>query len=505
MKSPVRLLIPVIALIIIGLFFAKTIWKKDPGGYRYFYSQLRSWNRTIDSAPVPDAKPRAELPDIALLVLDTVRYDSLFNIKTGEARHPQIREIASGARVFNNALSTSCWTVPSHASMMTGLYPNRHKADMENWYFGEKAPFLPELLFRNGYFTAGLTENPVVRSETGFSRGFTLFDDTYKRLFYDEWKTFRSSPKIKTSLTPALVETLANHEVIAGHPLFLFVNLIDPHWPYMPAQSMYEQKPGAMSYKEAIEFQQEYTIVTWYLQQVSSSEDAMKLLRYLYELEIRETVKKVQKIVHALQSRANRKTVIFIVADHGELFGQKGHFAHMFNLLHSLTHVPMMVIGDGIEPGIVEEPVSLVDVFRTVCELAKIKPPENEGENLLGSLPKERALFFSSAYPLYSMKFFDPKDRTSDLVAPLLTPIRAVVKNGWKMVVDDLGNRELYNLNEDPAESKNLINSNESISKTLSKLLDNYLARTTNQYKATRKITLDKKTESNLRALGYVQ
>ncbi len=498
------LIISALSLAILFIMAASFVWKRDPGGLRYGFSNLRDWKRTIDKAPAVISENK-DTPDIFVVVLDTMRFDSLFHDYDISKVNPKLKRVMSKARIFKNGYSTSCWTVPAHASMFTGLYPIVHKSDMENWKFGKKYPFLPEILTEKGYMTVGLTENPNLGTGTGFERGFQIFDDTYRRLFYDKWKTFKSSPRIKITLTPAMIKTMTTHPRYKSAPLFMFVNLIDPHWPYIPMEKNFHDDEIEKSFTEAIEFQQQYTLTTWYLNRVPKDKKSLTLLKKLYDAEIDELAEKIELIIKAVNLRKDRKKIIFFLADHGEQFGEKGHMFHSFSLSNILTKTPFFIIGDNIEPGIVNEPVSLVDLFATIGKLAGVARIENHGVDILGELKNNRTIYMTAAYPKYPLKFFSAKDRADPLMHPYLTPRHAVIKEGWKYEIGLDGKRSLYKIDTDPYEKENLIMDEPGIAESLRKILDKYLEMETDKFRADIKVKVDDKTLESLKALGYIQ
>lgn len=498
------LLLIVLPLTVALIFVLYPVWKSDPGGKRYFYSSLRSVKKAMKDTALPASSGNPGLPDIAVIVIDTVRFDSIFDPNTMDSTLPELKELLSRARIYENAYSTSCWTVPAHASMFTGYYPNVHKSDQENWYFGDKYQYLPEIMQNAGYFTAGFTENPNLASSTGFARGFSFYDDTYRRLFYDEWKTFRSTPKIKYTLTNSLADTVISHKKIQDRPLFLFVNFIDPHWPFIPLEDKYDPT-GRRPYRKAIALQNKYTLVTWYLRLVSRAREDLNLVKYLYDLETRELAAKLLALIDLFENRPGGPKMIFVVSDHGENFGEGGHFFHMFNLRQILVKVPMFVVGTNIEPGRVSEPVSLVDLFPTILNQAKANAHSSEGVDLFGELDPDRPLFMSTSYPLHALKFFQPGDRKSKLLSRHLTGQQAVIKNGWKLITKDKGHPELYDLANDPAEAQNLVSTFTEKADELSIFLKKYKKNETDKYRAGKPGGVDQETMDSLRALGYVK
>ena len=478
-------------------------WRVDPGDRLFMWSQARDLLSALEKVPVAKTQPPSDLPDIVILVPDTLRFDQMF-AEDLSPKMPALAPYIQQGVVFENAYASSCWTVPTHASILTGLYPNIHKSDGENWLFGEKAPVLPELLRDRGYLTIGLSENPRLNRQFGFPRGFDLFDETYRRLFLDEFGTDAHAPETRIALTPYLIERLCRRLKSEDRPLFFFVNLMDVHWPYQPREPAYDPAKFDLPYSAAIEFQLHYAPVNWYLQKVPRRPKNLSILRYLYDLETHEVDEKLAAIIGSVQAHRNKKVVFFVVSDHGENFGEKGYLHHNFHLGQRLVRIPFFMIGTDLSSKVVREPVSVVDIMPTVAALTGFDPPEHEGRNLLEPLPADRPIFMSNAYPVVNLMFFKKEDWASPMLAPYLQAMSAVIQNGWKLVRPQNAPPELYHLTDDPAETKNKYGQGQAIEATLNENLDRYQARETNKYRATKPIEMDSMTIDSLRSLGYL-
>jgi tetratricopeptide (TPR) repeat protein len=208
------------------------------------YEERREALRTA-AARIPRAAPRPDMPNILLVVIDTLRADHLGAYGYERPTSPTIDRIARRGVLFETVISPAPWTAPAVASLLTGLYPSVHGLDGGiGWGQGASAaggtlPFavqktlpsgqetLPELLRRAGYQTAGFVSNLYVNSVFGFAQGFDHFDDDHHDYARDV-----SEVKRRAEATNARVfEWL---EANVEEPWFLFVHLNDPHWPYIP-------------------------------------------------------------------------------------------------------------------------------------------------------------------------------------------------------------------------------------------------------------------------------
>ena len=482
-KIPLKKIVLIAFLVVIGLVVAGLAFV----GYR-FRSMM---SPKVTLAPVPDDPG---LPDIIVITLDTFRYDVLFDPVTGEAKDGALAPVIEKGRVFTNAYSTSSWTMPAHASMISGLYPNVHKADQEYWRIGEKFPVAAELLTARGYFTAGITENSMLHRLSGFPRGFYRYHEAFTQ----------AAPRKKMTLALDRLDEVLGDSDLGDRPLFLFVNLIDAHWPYEPRREAYQPLDG-IDYDEAIRIQKDYSIARWYLNKVDKSPERLALLRYLYDLEAADGLEKVNKMLAVLEQRRHRPKKIVILSDHGENFGEHGHRDHCFSLNEELVHVPMILVGDGVEPGRSDSPVSLVDLFPTILQWGKTAVPQNAGLSLNDPLPKERALFMSYGYPLQTLQAFSPKQRSNPLLEPFLSRLTGARKMVWKMVVRESGGVYLYDLAQDPGEMTNIVTDNRDAAVAMSKEIDKYKASESDAYRSEKPMIMDKAAKQSLKSLGYIQ
>jgi hypothetical protein len=199
-------------------------------------------------AAIPDSAEDA--PNIVVVILDTVRAASLRLHGYGRATTPNLDRLAQDAIVFDRAIATAPWTLPSHASLFTGHYPDVLDAD---WRapLGADHPTLAEVLAARGYVTGGFSGNVLYATyETGLARGFTRFEDYPMsvgmviassfpaRIIATRVKSFvghegrlvrRSATRINRGFFGWLDDTAAR-----GHPFFAFVNYFDAHDPYLP-------------------------------------------------------------------------------------------------------------------------------------------------------------------------------------------------------------------------------------------------------------------------------
>ena len=230
--------------------------------------------------------------------------------------------IARGRR-FTQAYATVPETLPSHTSMMTGLYPAGHGVHENGRRLSDQTPLLAERLHNAGYRTAAFVSTFTLARRFGLARGFDVYDDELPAGAVE-----RSSID-----TTAAALTLLDHP--AGTPLFLWVHYNDPHAPYEPPEPYRSRYPGHP-----------------YLGEVATMDAQLG------------------RLVEAFARDVPEPRAIVVVADHGEGLGDHGEPQHGYLLYQSTMHVPLVLVGPGIAAGTTDTPVSTRRIFSTVLDWA---------------------------------------------------------------------------------------------------------------------------------------
>ncbi len=357
------------------------------------------WSRPSERpAPTPTGPP------LVLVTLDTTRRDALSPYGADPEATPNLTAFAAGATVFDRAWSTAPWTLPSHASMMTGLYPSRHQAGVAEQYLGSSRPTLARLLRDAGYHTAGFAGGEICSHRFGLSQGFDHYRDP---------ETFETRGDRLTAAVEAHLETAP------GKQLFLFVNYFDPHATYQ-APAEVAARFGAERLRPALAAHP-----LWQAFGDGSSEAWRKIidgeapptpeveawLRAAYQAEVAFMDAALGRLFSRLQALGlYDEALIVVVADHGELLGEHGGlFSHAGRLDPELTEIPLLVKWPHQRAGHRSSAlVSQVDLFATLLQAAKVPVPENDGQPLSPTPPAEaesrRVLFLeeheSRVHPL---------------------------------------------------------------------------------------------------------
>ncbi len=392
-------------------------------------------------------------PDIVIVLLDTVRQDRMSAFGYERPTTPELEKLQTRSATFPRAWSTSAWTVPAHASLFTGLYSAAHGATQENWTLDPDLDTLAEILAERGYQTAAVVGNGVLSAERHFGQGFENYVETFRGLDRGD-----DGLRIRDSETVAEVDTILA-EADASRPLLLFVNLIGPHSPYDSCGDHCNRFVTDRS----IRLRQNRWL-GHYGGKYTLSEAELQHLSERYDAEILEVDSWLGRIVESVERHRGLEDALLVVtSDHGENFGDHGHVDHVFSLHESLTRIPLVVHYPPLfEPGSVDSrPAQLPDVFATALRVAGIDPRArgSQGRDLAAPAEPDRTVLLEYYRPKQAIQkpLEEAEPRMRELLEKWNHPVNAVVKGDWKLIVRGNGERELYDLASDPAETRNLV------------------------------------------------
>lgn len=401
-------------------------------------------------------------PNILLIVLDTVRAQSLGVYGNARATSPNIDALAATGVRFAQAIAPAPWTLPSHASMFTTRAPHELSAD---WLrpLDSTHETLAERLQHSGFATVGDVANLLyTTSASGLDRGFLRYSDfTFSRgtLLHESWlwrplkdevrRTFNLKGdrddmvrKSATEVTDGFLAWMASRP---ARPFFAFLNYFDAHAPYLPPDP-YLTKFGAPG--PAPDLTERKT--------VTPGEAAHALAAYEGAIAFADA--EIGRLLSTLKANGVLdSTVVILTADHGEQFGEHQLYDHANSLYRPLLHVPLIVAAPGRVPAgrVVDTPVSLMRLAPTVLDLAGLQstaPSPFEGRTLSahwtgGDAPAE---------PVYSE--VSQGINTLPWLPVTKGAMQSVILNGWHYIRGGDGSEELYDFDGDPAEAVNRIN-----------------------------------------------
>ncbi len=330
-------------------------------------------------------------PNVVILVMDTTRADRCSAFGYERPTTPALEAIAAEGVAFEAAWAPSSWTLPTHASILTGLLPERHGAtisDVGTLVRGHTT--LAEHLRDAGYETAAFSNNPWVSEEFGLSQGFSTFVPLHK-------ERSLSYPTARPTHAQALEWIRERRD--PARPFFLLINDLEPHAPYAPppeeAERFVRTAVARSDVAEAMSFQFPETVMAMVSGELPD-QTRLALLSDLYDAEIATLDREIGRFVAALRRDGILDdTLLIITGDHGEHFGENGLLEHSLSLGRPLLHVPLIIRHPEHFSGgrHVFDVVRSEDIFPTVMEVCGVEAPDDiDGRSLLHDLPGRLAI-----------------------------------------------------------------------------------------------------------------
>jgi arylsulfatase A-like enzyme len=417
--------------------------------------------------------------------MDTVRADHLSCYGYHRETTPNLDAFAASARLYKNALSPSCYTLPSHASFFTGLSLSAHGTDWLHRYLDERIGTLAEQLQAAGYQTVAVSANSAfVCPHVGLHRGFQTFwnPEVIKYKIAPELLAMGDRATIATAMHNRLAKWFAD-EFDPKKPFFLFLNYCEAHQPYAPPSELLEFT-SANTWKKWQSQHWSHQFVVSYDHMLTgsnvlSSEDIAEL-QSLYDDTIRYVDMKIGDLLKYFKSTGlDDNTAVLITSDHGEHFDEHHLMSHQYSLYEPLVRALLLArFRDRFARGEEDDLVQSHDVYPTILELAGLDWKPTPGQNcqsLLQSPLKSRygisEFLDSELAPLERVSSTYPKANLSRFARRL----RAIQREKTKLICPSDGELELYDLTRDPAETRNLAQDKPEVVRELAVALDSWL------------------------------
>jgi arylsulfatase A-like enzyme len=411
-------------------------------------------------AALPPA--RAGAPNVLLIVLDTVRAMSLSLYGYSRPTTPELERWAARGVTFTRAYSTAPWTLPSHASMLTGRWMHELSADWMVPLDGT-FPTLAEVLRAAGYRTAGFVANTDYASaEVGLARGFIRFEDytlTPGQVGWSSllWRAIARVAPLRAAIgyrdnlgrkkAPAISAAFLRWAGRGDAPFFALLNYYDAHRPYLPPPPWDTRfvTPGVAPHPR---IRHEHgSDPEPPPERIQGAIDA-------YDNSIAWLDSEIGRLLDALARRGLLdSTIVIITSDHGEEFLEHGAWDHGNTLYHAGVHVPLVLLGPGLAAGArVDGPVSVRDIPATVLDLAGLAAGSPfPGRSLAvrpGGPPPAPDTVYTGVRLVPRQPFWYPVSR-GDLVSATAGPLRFIRNLGD-------GTEELFDVVADPMERRDL-------------------------------------------------
>jgi len=411
--------------------------------------------------------------NLILITVDCLRADHLSCLGYSRKTTPNLDYLAGGGALFTQAISVGPGTPTSFTAMFTSTYPLMYGGKL---YITSQRTTMAEVLKEHGYHTAAFHSNPWISSFYGYDRGFDTFDDSIQK-----WrqKGLLGRPKAIAqrimdkpgrfykflaqviyllymgtnwfSKTEALSKKALSW--LRYHPKnsFLWIHYMDVHEPYLPL-------PGFTS---PLKIQRIIQLLAKTRNSPGSlSPQEKKRLVDLYDTKISYADKMIGSLLRILkQSSLLDDTFIIITADHGQQLMERNRHGHSHYLYDELIRVPLIIAGPGVKGQLVSQQISLMDLAPTILDVLKIeKPGSFLGNSLLpltrgnGAKAGNSEAISEAESPVHRKKVGAGKPRLD------ANNRRISLRTGkWKYIYTEGGQDELYNLEDDPKETRNVV------------------------------------------------
>jgi arylsulfatase A-like enzyme len=451
-------------------------------------------------------------PNILFLTLDALRADHLSCYGYDKIQTPVIDRLADNGVLFSRTIAQAPWTLPSLASMFTSLYPTVHgakKLEFASLRVGGKklskvndnVIWLSEILKHIGYSTRAFVNNQLISAKFGFDRGF----DSYYNLAHQQSGTFLWSYIIadenstgQNATVMLTQKVLAWLESTAEQPFFLWIHYLDPHLPYERYKT-YNLKPeynGKLKDDEFVRRLEVKSIRSGRYNLKSADKDYLKSV---YDEEILLVDENIGLILNKLEKlNLLDDTLVIFTSDHGEEFWEHNNYEHGHSLYQEVVHIPLILQLPGVLPrGLrITRQVRAIDIMPTILEVLGIEHNLNiQGRSLLSLIRGEEA----EDRIAFSENLVSFEERKS---------IRDGKYNFIYFPYSD--KKELYDLENDPRELRNIIDEQPDVGlKLQGRLLDwlrdcRNMANALGTDKHSEPVELDMGTKERLKALGYL-
>jgi len=459
-----------------------------------------------------------------LISIDTLRADHMGLYGSPRLTSPTLDLFASQGTTFTDASSTSPWTLPAHASILTGRNPISHQVMRFDSALPEEIDSLAGLLKEHGYRTAAVVNSTWLKKEP-----FRLTRDFDQYLFVDDTMDRRAP---NTWITEQAINWI---EERGEEPLFLFVHYYDVHADYasLPeyerlfvteydgevdgtawqlATTSFEDDFLAMCHKEydpskcRIGTLEKYLVIDKSVEKMILDEADIEHLEQLYDAGIRQLDTELGRLFASIDNEGLMENgLVIVTSDHGEEFMEHGRMDHFLTVYQEVLRVPLILRGRDIPSGLkVDAPVSIIDILPTVLSAAGIRPPEEiDGLNLKPLMKEPSRAEFSERF-LYGEA---AGGLSYELMMNNIYPVyRSVRKGRHKLIYDSkLDEAWLYDLSVDPYEQKDLRSERPDIAQSLLNEMKTRYSDFIPTPTPENQIDLESDELERLRALGYIR
>jgi len=466
-----------------------------------------------ERGPVREDAARLERPDVFIILVDTLRRDHLSFYGYDRPTSPQIDRLFEQSTVFPAAYTPSNWTVPSVATLFSGLYPTSHGVYGLNLHLPQDAVTLAEHLRSYGYDTAAFIDNPAVDGGHGFDQGFATFYPRWAPWWGRDGRTLiervvrrLSRERVRADCNQSYGEEInANFlrwlDGSGSGPRFAYLHYMEPHHPYRPAvEDRMAVAPGAPPGPEETPFFLDYAegeaCADWECVADPPVLDPAALAGMIanYDGEIRHIDTLIGELFDALRARGLLKRAhILFLSDHGEEFFDHQGWRHTYSIYEEVTACAMAYRPPGgVHPcREIARPVAMLDLVRTLFARLGFEAPDDHQGRVIPELMGE-----------------DPPVEPLAVLSELPPHLYALRLGEWRLIRRGPLNEpdwRLYNLRDDPREQANLAADLPDTVAWLRGYMDGQLAALSRAQLEPAAVVTDPQALERLRALGYLR
>ena len=460
-----------------------------------------SWARSTFSPPAG--------PNVVLIVLDTTRADYFSCYGFPKRTTPRMDQLAAEGARYASAYATDFWTLPSHATILTGLYPTAAGATSTTGHLPASVTTLAERFRDAGYATGGVVCNGWLSIERGFGQGFADYVEMWRK---------ENSLKLLAGVedvgypSAERVASWIDEQAPGEAPLFLFYNINLAHLPYRPAPRLRTRFLAAgrppERVRELMKIKDEWDYIVGALQLDSSD---LETMRELYAGSIAELDECVGEVIDALRRNGILdETLVVITSDHGENLGDHDMLGHVLSMYDTTLHVPLIMRYPArfAAGTVVDDLTSLVDLAPTILEVCGLADGEDgsltRGISLCSSQRSPRMLVFAedelhAKTPGELARFYPDTDPWS-----LSYPFRSVRTDRYRLVWYHGGETALYDLWVDRREAEDVTDRAREVHDELLGELSDWAESLKSPADAVAFQSKDAETIKQLQALGYI-
>ena len=460
-------------------------------------------------------------PNILLIVLDTLRADRMSCYGYRRDTTPFLKRFSENARLYRDVVSTAPWTLPSHASIFTGLYPSAHGATWKSLHLSNELVTMAEFFASKGYETAGFCNNPIVSEDLGMTQGFETYLEMWHEgvfnpaLFYRmSWMALRILGKNDHGAlrTNRWVMDWFRHFHDPGRPYFAFVNLMECHLWFDAPDGFHEQYLRD-NHSRRVENISMDDVISLLMKDITLSEEEWRDFGDIYDGDLHYLDGILEKLFDFLEENTDMEnTIVIITSDHGEHLGEHLLIDHQLSLYEPLLRVPLIIRMPNHLPPLpdVQESVQTVDIFPTLLDASGFEETASR-MNLQGNSLTRNG---DGGHDCLIAEYEIPEERIAGWLAEnpgaeeiekLNRRLKSIQVGSMKYIWSSKGDSELYDLASDPGELENLGSERPVEASALNKRLTEWLASFEHKTESGGKKELDSVTRQRLKALGYIK